>query len=334
MTRKYFFLAGAIGLISGLTLFGQTSSEITPFIRAGQFGYLPAQQKIAVIADPYEGFDAAEEYRPGTRKKDYEVRSLPSHKTVFRGTIAAWNNGQVHGQSGDKGWYFDFSRLRRPGEYYIFDKATGKASFPFRIGDDVYDEVLKQVVRVFFYQRVNFPKKPPYADEKWADEAAFDAPGAQGYAVRNRWAKDDPSTERDLHGGWFDAGDPNKYTTFASEAVRSLIDAMRKAPQAFGDNFGIPESGNGIPGLLDELMWELDWLKRMQDATGTGGFLLRVCSNFILRIENAPFSLILRCRTALMELASNPRTDEAIRQFILQHKAGLRMGAGFCSLSA
>lgn len=47
-------------------------------------------------------------------------------------------------------------------------------------------------------------------------------------------------------------------------------------PEKFTDNqFNIPESGNGIPDILDEARWELEWMLKMQDAA-TGGFYARV----------------------------------------------------------
>ena len=45
----------------------------------------------------------------------------------------------------------------------------------------------------------------------------------QDKAARSRWAKTDPLTARDVHGGWMDAGDVNKYTTFAEGSSASLF---------------------------------------------------------------------------------------------------------------
>src|SRR5262249_34992856 len=64
-------------------------------------------------------------------------------------------------------------------------------------------------------------------------------------------------------------GDTNKYVTFASPAVHQLLTAYEANPTAFTDDFNIPESNNGIPDLLDEVQWEIDWLKRMQNPDGT-----------------------------------------------------------------
>ena len=59
----------------------------------------------------------------------------------------------THAQSGDKVWWFDFSSVTRWGEYYIYDPANDTRSARFRIDHDVYEDVLKQAVRMYYYQR-------------------------------------------------------------------------------------------------------------------------------------------------------------------------------------
>ncbi len=260
----------AILLAFALSLSAQSSGST--FIRLDQFGYRPDSKKVAVIGDPVVGYDAAQSFTPGNM---YEVRRVSDNQSVFSGAPVAWKNGDVHAQSGDRGWWFDFSVVNTPGEYYLQDVVRNVSSYHFDIKPDVYRVVLQQAVRMYYYQRLNSPKEPPYTDPKWADATNYEGPN-QDRAARSRWAKTDPSTARDLHGGWMDAGDVNKYTTFAEGAVLQLLEAYRRNPTAFTDDFNIPESGNGIPDLLDELKWELDFLKRMQDATGTNGFLLKV----------------------------------------------------------
>ncbi len=82
-------------------------------------------------------------------------------------------------------------------------------------------------------------------------------------------AKSDVSQIKDLHGGWFDAGDYNKYTSWTARAVIVLLRAYEENQNAFGDDSGIAESGNGIPDILDEVKWALDWLERMQNVDGS-----------------------------------------------------------------
>lgn len=245
------------------------------YIKVDQFGYLPNSKKVAVISDPQTGYNASESFNPGTGTNQYQVRRWSDDVVVYSGTLTAWNGGATHTQSGDRGWYFDFSSVTTPGSYYIFDVARQATSYRFDINNTVYDEVMKQALRTYYYQRINFAKQSPYTDTKWADGASHEGANQDRHAT-SRWDKGNPATEKDLHGGWMDAGDLNKYTTFAESAVIQLAEAYRQSPQVFGDNNNIPESGNGTPDILDELKYELDFLKRMQDATGTGGLFLKV----------------------------------------------------------
>ena len=250
-------------------------AQTTYHIKVDQFGYFPQSRKVAVIADPQVGYNATETFLPGTGTNQYQVRRWSDDVVVFTGTLQAWNGGATHVQSGDRGWWFDFSSVTVAGSYYVYDLANNVGSFRFDIGDQVYDEILKHTLRTFFYQRINFAKQVPFTDSRWADGACFEGNNQDRYAT-SRFAKGDLSTAKDLHGGWMDAGDLNKYTTFANSAVIQLMEAYRINPGVFKDNYNIPESGNGIPDILDEVKWELDFLKRMQDGTGTNGFLLKV----------------------------------------------------------
>jgi endoglucanase len=244
-------------------------------IKIDQFGYLPLSKKVAVIADPQTGYNAAESFTPGTGANQYQVRRWSDDAVVFSGTLAAWNSGATHAQSGDRGWWFDFSALTTTGSYYIYDVANNVGSYRFEINTSVYAELLKVASRMYFYQRVNHAKQPPYVDSRWADAASFEGAN-QDKAARSRWDKNNPATARDVSGGWYDAGDYNKYISFAFGPMCNLMETYRMHPAYFTDDYNIPESGNGIPDILDEVKWEMDFFKRMQDATGTNGLFLKV----------------------------------------------------------
>lgn len=287
---------------------------VTPHIKIDQFGYFPNARKVAVIADPQAGYNAAESFSPGMGVNQYQVRRWTDDAIVFSGTITAWNSGATHTQSGDRGWWFDFSAVNTPGSYYVFDVANNVGSYRFEIGNNVYAEALKQAMRMFFYQRINFAKQPPYVEAKWSDAAAFEGAN-QDRAARSRFDKSNPATARDLHGGWMDAGDYNKYVTFTLSPLCNLLETYRLHPDIFGDNYNIPESGNGIPDLLDEIKWEMDWLKRMQDATGTNGFFLKV------GVDN-------------FNAGSPPSTDNNPRYYLPECTSSTLTGAAVFALAA
>ncbi|MEL7222682.1 MAG: glycoside hydrolase family 9 protein, partial [Bacteroidota bacterium] len=158
--------------------------------------------------------------------------------------------------------------LTAAGSYFVFDPANQERSAVFEINENPYLDVLKIAGRMFFYNRCNAPKAAPYAEANWTDGNNFLNP-LQDANCRFIYDTENSSLEKDLSGGWFDAGDYNKYVTFAEGTIHDLLYAYEENPAAFGDDWNIPESGNGIPDLLDEIKWELDWLLKMNNDDGS-----------------------------------------------------------------
>jgi hypothetical protein len=239
---------------------------LSPNIVVDQFGYRPPAEKIAVIRGPQQGFDSGTAFTPGAT---YGLVDAHSGAKVLEAAPAAWNGGSTDSSSGDKAWWFDFSSVTAPGDYFVLDEAKNVRSDVFRIANDVYHDVLVQAVRMLYYQRDGMAKSAQNAGAAWADAAAH--PG-KCYLYSDA-AK---TLNKDLHGGWWDAGDFNKYTNWGASDVIELLHAYVDSPNAFGDDTNIPESGNGVPDLLDEVKWELDWIERMQDGAGTNGSVLSI----------------------------------------------------------
>jgi hypothetical protein len=241
-----------------------------PAIVVDQFGYLTKSKKVAVIRDPQVGYDSSAKFAPG---KSYALIELPIGKIVKTAPPIAWNGGSTDQASGDKVWWFDFSEIEAPGRYAVVDLERSIRSADFSIGEHVYKDVMKHALRAFFYQRAGFEKKPEFAGEAWADKASHLGPGqdpeSRPWHERSSWNPFAKSLTKDLRGGWYDAGDFNKYTSWAARYIIVLLHAYEEHPQAFSDDYGIPESGNGIPDVLDEVKWGLDWLVRMQNSDGS-----------------------------------------------------------------
>lgn len=232
---------------------------LSPNIVVDQFGYRTAAEKIAVVRSPQKGFDSATPFTPGAK---YALVDAHSSRKILEAAPVAWNGGAVDASSGDKAWWFDFSSVTTTGDYFVLDETQNVRSDVFAISDQVYRDVLMAAVRMLFYQRDGFAKTAQYAGADWTDGAAH---MGQCYLYSDA-AK---TLNRDLHGGWWDAGDFNKYTNWGAEDVIELLRAYEDSPSAFLDNYNIPESGNGVPDLLDEVKWELDWLVRMQSSDGS-----------------------------------------------------------------
>jgi hypothetical protein len=217
------------------------------------FGYRPADPKVAVYtADP---------------GPSVEVR-LASGDVVFR---VPQDGGSVSRRgrdwaSGDDVWWVDFSPLTAPGRYRLYSGPLNDISYEFQVAPDVYQGVLRAALRTFYLQRCGVAKPARHAGA-WSDGRACHRGDA---AVRAAKGQVDRGP-LDLAGGWHDAGDYNKYAWYAvSNAVVFLLEAWADDAAVFPDgSLGIPESGNGVSDLLDEVKWELDFLLKMQLPDGS-----------------------------------------------------------------
>ena len=233
---------------------GLEAAPVSQHIKLDNFGYRPTADKIAVFsADP----GATVKVR---NSNDVVVFSVPDDggSITFKGDDGA--------PSGDTVWWVEFSPFDTPGIYRLYSPALAAQSYDFEIGAEVYGDAMRTALRTFYLQRCNTAKPAPHAGV-WADEtschvgdvATTAASGHSNHGVL------------DLTGGWHDAGDYNKYVWGAvSTAVLHLLRAYENNPGLFKDgDLNIPESGNGVPDILDEIAYELEWMLKMQLPDGS-----------------------------------------------------------------
>jgi endoglucanase len=71
--------------------------------------------------------------------------------------------------------------------------------------------------------------------------------------------------------GWYDAGDYNKYVVNSGISTYTLLLIAEQFPRyAESLRLGIPESGNGVPDVLNEALWTIRWMLTMQDPADGG----------------------------------------------------------------
>ena len=71
--------------------------------------------------------------------------------------------------------------------------------------------------------------------------------------------------------GWYDAGDYNKYIVNSGFTLGLILQSYQLHQDRFNSlNLQIQESDNKIPDILDEMMYNLEWMLTMQDPTDGG----------------------------------------------------------------
>lgn len=208
------------------------------WIRINLLGYKPGNSKVAIWCG-----------KDNRDLKTFQVMDAYSKKFAF--TASA---GKAFGKYGPftQTYRLDFSKFNKPGRYYL--QAGGARSPEFEIDNDVYKGAADFCLRYMRQQRTGFN---PFLRDSCHTHDGYVLYGSKG------GIKD--STYLDVVGGWHDATDYLQYSTTSANATYHLLMAYRDFPTVFTDekqSNGL-DGKNGLPDVLDEAKWGLDWLLKM-----------------------------------------------------------------------
>lgn len=233
---------------------GKVSNNNTteiPDIAVNQIGYLPSALKTATI-------------KGAGLNQTAKLIDEKTGKSVFEAEIGG---GENNADTKDREAVFDFTKIKNEGTYHI--EAGDAISPSFEISKNVYDNALKAALKMLYYQRCGTELKSDCAGD-------FAHPECH---TQKCVLYEDSSKQIDVTGGWHDAGDYGRYSVAGATSVADLLLAYENYPKVFDDNVGIPESNNGVPDVLDEARYELEWLLKMQRKDG-GVYHKVTCHNF------------------------------------------------------
>ena len=254
---------GAIVLTSLVA--GSVQAEIgNP--RVNQVGYLPDAAKVASYKSTSNTAQSWELRRNGA--------VVASGTTQPKGIDAA---------SGDNVHLIDISNVTTEGSNYKL-YVNGDESYAFDIAPDTFSGALYDSIKYFYHNRSGIAIETQYtgggntsyaADSKWARPAGHVNTGSnQGDYDVPCWSGT-CNYSLDVTKGWYDAGDHGKYVVNGGISVWKLLTMYERAlhvsdnASAFGDNtLNIPESGNGVPDILDEVRWQMEFMLAMQVPEG------------------------------------------------------------------
>ncbi|MBQ8086144.1 MAG: glycoside hydrolase family 9 protein [Lachnospiraceae bacterium] len=226
-----------------------------PKIKVNQVGYRLNDSKVAVFSDLAED------------DKTFKVLDVASGEAAFEGTMTASVEYKAGEEMDSQG---DFSALNKEGTYKIVT-GKGEESGEFKIADNVYDDTYASVVKMMYLQRCG-------------EELSADIAGDYAHPACHTGEATIYGTDKkiDVSGGWHDAGDYGRYVVAGAKAVADMLLAYENAESAklTTDNFGTPDSGDGISDFLQEAKYELDWMLKMQDASSGGVYHKVTCAAF------------------------------------------------------
>ncbi len=212
---------------------------------------------------------------------DFEICDAKSGFVVYKGTSG---KKIEDADSGDTVYKLDFTSFTETGMFYI--KVGDWRSFDFSIYNDIYSDsshdMFSNAMNYFYQNRSGIDIEEKYITS--GDKAVLAHKGGHKTDIasvqkiwKNYYYNDEASakyasSEITASGGWYDASNHSKYVVDGGISVWILQNMYERAARTqegkerFADGSGavvIPETGNGIPNILDEAAYELDWMTSM-----------------------------------------------------------------------
>jgi len=247
------------------TTFTFHDQDIYGNVKANQVGYLPNSPKLGKLGN----FLGDAWFMPIDMLNPPPFQIInDEQQVVFSGNCKFLKTDSSF--SGERVFELDFSSFTADGKYHLFVPGYGRSE-NFTIASNVYDDPYFHTARALYFQRTEKLEEanagvwardglPNKTAEIHSSHTTSDLNNATDYP---------PGTVIPMPKGWLDAGDYGRYVPTAASAMFILFTAFELYPQKFPDNhYNIPESGNNIPDVLDELRYETDWLKHMQAPDG------------------------------------------------------------------
>jgi uncharacterized protein YjdB len=234
----------------------------------------------------YNTNDPEEPVKSGTlqpRKLATNAETARTGDTPFRNFLGA----QVYD--------CDFSDLTATGEYVLVVEGIGR-SFPFTIGPEALKEAATTFGRGLYYQRSGIRLAPPYTDGDYIrpvtqnpiltsdDGTDFSALLLYSDFPFTNWTAEGGGDAQEAIkaaavgniievAGWYqDAGDWDAYHTHQKIPAQLML-TYEYAPERFSDDeLNIPESGNGIPDIVDEASWLVKFNYRLRKELMDKGY--------------------------------------------------------------
>lgn len=230
-------------------------------IRVNQIGFYPKGPKFAVAV--------------GATSNVFYVTSVNQADTLLTGALGA---AQVWPHSGETVKLINFTTLQKTGEYTIVVPGLGQ-SRRFFIKDYVHQDLSAAAIKSFYFQRASTALIDLYAG-KWKRSA--------GHLDNQVWVHASAATTARPENtiissakGWYDAGDYNKYIVNSGISTYTMLAAYEHYPNYYKElKLNIPESGNNLPDILDEALWNIHWMLTMQDPNDGGVYHKLTTANF------------------------------------------------------
>ena len=312
MQLKFIYLLLYLG---GFAL-GSFSQGVTDRIKLNQVGFYTDATKIAIITGQItDGI--------------FYITTTNLRDTVYKGSLSGESASKYSSTTCRTA---NFSKLQKSGNYILVIPNVGH-SYVFTVGQNVHEEVARAAIKGYYYQRASMELEEKYAG-KWRRSRGH--PDDEVYIHPSAASLLRPAgTIIAVPGGWYDAGDYNKYIVNSGISMGTLLSAYEDF-ESYSKTLSthIPPSKD-IPDLLTEILYNLRWMLAMQDPDDGGVY--NKCTNasfdgmVMPGVTKAKRYVVLKGTTATLDFAAV--TAQAARIFY-KYKRELPGLSDSCKLAA
>jgi endoglucanase len=231
---------------------------ITPVIKVNQVAYSSLAKRRYAYVGWWAGDAGPVDYSGLSR---FQVVKEGDGEVALEGTLASRAKDEL---SGEDVWQIDLSPLP-PGQYHIVVRGLGRSD-SFAVGGRGIHDLYYDTSRAFYHQRCGHPLGEPHTT--FTKAPCHTEVYESGHLVGGNYAPKPGEATRSFRGGYHDAADFDVFT-YHLRATAQMLAAYAFAPERFKDrDLNIPESGNGIPDVLDEADWALFSYRDTQQPDG------------------------------------------------------------------
>jgi endoglucanase len=257
-------------------------------VHVNQIGFRPDDPAKVAFLSCWMGSGGGLDYKSGL---PFTVIDDQTGQSVFEGATTLskaasdkTEDAYKKNYNGTDVYMMDFTAVAKPGRYRVSVKGIG-CSYPFEVRDDVWRKAFIVSARGFYHQRSGIALGPPYTSftrprtfhpddglKVFASKTPFIDTGNGlnnkdsnfGNLVKGKSDQIVPNA----WGGYMDAGDWDRRVQHLRVSML-LLELADLFPDYFAAvSLNIPESGNGLPDVVNEALFNIDFFRRLQLPDG------------------------------------------------------------------
>ena len=233
-----------------LSLFFINCKKQAPSIYLNQIGYTPSSIKRAFVSNNFEG-------------ENFKIIDKVIDTVVFSGMLGQSKKWE---HSNTSVCIADFTEFQKVGEYFLEIGGTTKK---FEIKNNIHKPLGIAALKSYYFARASEPIYKEFAGDYARDLGHLDTKIKVHASATS--SNRPEGTIISSPGGWYDAGDYNKYIVNSGITMHTLLQLYELFPEYCKNlHLNIPESNNQVPDILDEILVNLRWMLTMQDPNDGG----------------------------------------------------------------